>query len=282
MGSSELRLQLLEWLLSVYDPKFFSKCDKEISDRSVRVGKQLFVLGLGGSKLAECEAFVKNCSKEKDNVYVFSELVDLALMAKQNLSEEKIQENFLRDMEFPTKIAEKSDVYFSKNFELFPPDLIEKVNFDEKLDFAELSAQLSALFEKLEQKITAVEAKNKLAKSTTISVDPNRVPDLKSILASFGETVGKFNELYRNEISVWKVTSIKPNVELGNLAAKLREQQKELTVYLESFGKAKRGCSDIGGLESELDVLAFPEGAGPQISNESIMKMRNQIKVIEQ
>ena len=107
------------------------------------------------------------------------------------------------------------------------------------------------------------------------------MPDLAAILASFGETVAKFNALYENEISLWKVTSIKPNVELGNLAAKLREQQKELTVYLESFSKAKRGCGEISGLENELGGLAFPN-SGPKISNEVISKMQQQIKVLEQ
>ena len=68
------------------------------------------------------------------------------------------------------------------------------------------------------------------------------MPDLAAILASFGETVAKFNALYENEISLWKVTSIKPNVELGNLAADCRDNKARTGDAPVYRTKTSNGC----------------------------------------
>lgn len=89
----ETRLQLLEWLLSKYDKDFFEQCARESSSRTTRIGRQLFALGLGGNKQAQCEAFVAagSGSNIEDTLNVASELVDMIALSGEMETDEVLK-----------------------------------------------------------------------------------------------------------------------------------------------------------------------------------------------
>lgn len=111
---------------------------------------------------------------------------------------------------------------------LFPASLLEKVDFEEQIDPEKLMGQLSQLLEKLKAKIATLEAQSKLEKSEASFLDPNTLPQLSSTLESFILSVSQFNAVYRSEMALWKVSNIRVNTELGNLAEKVHAEQSAL------------------------------------------------------
>lgn len=105
---------------------------------------------------------------------------------------------------------------------LFPPSLLQKVNFEEQIDAEKLMGQLGELLEKLKAKISSLEAQSRLEKTDAVFLDPNASPQLASALESFMLSVAQFNAVYRAEMALWKVPTVRVNVELGNLPKKCR------------------------------------------------------------
>lgn len=92
----ESRILLFEWLLRVYDEEFAEQCARESSSRTTRLARQLFVLGLGGTKQAQCEAFVSagSTANIEESMYVVSELVQMILMARELTTDEALRARF--------------------------------------------------------------------------------------------------------------------------------------------------------------------------------------------
>ncbi len=92
----ELRLSVLEWLCRVYDTELADQCARESSSRTARLGKQLFVLGLGGTKLAQCEQFAAagTGANVEESLNVANELVQLIFMSREMPTEDAVRARF--------------------------------------------------------------------------------------------------------------------------------------------------------------------------------------------
>jgi hypothetical protein len=223
----EVRLLLLEWLVRAFDEEFADQCAKESSSRTTRLAKQLYACGLGGSKQVQCEAFVASSSSvnSEETLVVVCELAQLVELSREVLPGEELRSRLARDVDFIKRIAPKTSAIFCEPVSLFPASLLDKVSFDEQIDPDQLMSQLGDLLEKLKAKIATLEAQSRLEKSDVSFLDPNTTPQLTKSLQSFGRAIAKFNSVYQSEMALWKVTSVKPNAELGALAVKIHQQQ---------------------------------------------------------
>ena len=264
----ETRLQVLEWLLRAFDEELAEQCAREVGVRTSRLARQLHVLGLGGVRAKECEAFVVSGGSEETRAVV-KELCELVELARVAGSDEQVQEQLARDVEFPRKVAANMGLFFGEPESLFPPALLQKVNFEEKIEADELVAQLTDLLQKLQAKISGLEAQSQLDKRD-VFVDPKAGPELAEALRSFGSAVQKFNAVYRSEIALWKVTPVRPNAELAELALKVRQHQKQMAQFLDSFQKMRTAVREIEQVGKEAAIsLAAPGKLGPQLNGEN-------------
>ncbi len=270
----EARLQVLEWLLRAYDESLFEQCSREGGSRTSRLARQLLVLGMGGSRQAHCEAFVagSGSSIAEETLMVVSELCVLVELSRTT-SEEALQTGMAKDLEFPSRVAGRTAAYFGEPVSLFPAALFQKVNIEEQIDAEQLLQQLSKLLEKINAKAAVLEAQSKLEKQDVKFVDPKTVPQLVGVLQSFGVAIRKFNQVYQSEMALWKVASVKPNAQLADLALRVRQQQLQLTEFVESFQKTRNACrtiEEVGKAVVATLAVASPSDSGPQITEENV------------
>jgi hypothetical protein len=279
--AGETRLQVLEWLLRAYDEAFCEQCAKEGGSRGTRIARQLFVLGLGGTRLAQCEAFVSASGASEETVAVFVELCQLVELSRAT-SDEALRAGLVRDLDFPKRAAPSVAAYFAEPTPLFPTALLQKVNLEEQIDAEKLMAQLGALLEKINAKIAALEAQSKLEQQDAKFVDPKTMPQLMGVMQSFGAAIQRFNTVYQSEMALWKVASVKPNMQLADLAEKIHKQQSQLSEYIESFQKSRRACAELEAIGKSIAVtLGAPLGdSGPQLTEEFVAEANRMAHVL--
>lgn len=249
--------------------------------RVSRIAKQLMILGLGGVKMSSCESFVQSCSDERENIHVIQELCEV-VVASAGVSEEEIQADFVRDMEFPKKAAPKSAVYFQDHIELFPAPMMQKIGqVNEQINPEQLCEQLQRLLEKLREKIAVYEQKSVEDAAAASKEVPVEAEEIVAGLKSFSRSIEAFNAMYRNEMSHWKVSAVKPNVALGDLGCRIRQQQESLTRYLDSFAKAQHACMEMEQVGDRVKSLDITHDSGPQITDERLQQMRQMAMLLQ-
>lgn len=264
----ETRFLVLEFLLKSVDQEFFAQCElEEGSSRSSRIAKQLFVLGLGGSKMSSIESsFVDSPVDEKSVINVVLELCRLIAYSKE--VEENVEENLKRDLEFPKTAAKKSKIYFSEEMILFPKSLLEKAGKSkEKIDTDFLVEDLKSMLDKLNKAIEAFDVKKEEKLSKALAQNPDFIPLLTKEFQMFDETISLFNDVYEREISHWNVESTKPNAELGTLIVNVNQKHREWKQVFEAFQKSSWSCREIERVEKELEAtLQTKSKHGPQLN----------------